>query len=103
MQLKPKKLGITQLSSNLFVLMHKINQKTFRNSPSIPERVRCGASADSEACPQDIDGFPVAGIWRWGLPPTPLRGDPKAPRCSTSRPTTDSEYRIQSGSPGGFR
>jgi hypothetical protein len=43
MQYKPKKLGITQLSSSLFVLTHKINYKTFRNSPSIPEPARWAA------------------------------------------------------------
>jgi hypothetical protein len=36
MLLKRKKLGITQLSLDLFVLAHKNNHEIFRNSPSIP-------------------------------------------------------------------
>jgi hypothetical protein len=36
MHFSPKKLGITQLSLDLFVLAHKFTQKTFCNSPSIP-------------------------------------------------------------------
>ncbi|AUB38335.1 hypothetical protein COO91_05243 [Nostoc flagelliforme CCNUN1] len=36
MHIKPKKLGITQLPPDLFVLTHKINHEMFRNSPSIP-------------------------------------------------------------------
>ncbi|BAZ67986.1 hypothetical protein NIES4106_27440 [Fischerella sp. NIES-4106] len=67
--MQPKKLGITQLSLSLFLLKQKNTQGTFHNSPSIPERVRCGGS----------------------------------PRCSTSRPITDLEYQVQSGSPGGLR
>ncbi len=50
--------------------------------------MRCGASADSEACPQDIDGFPVAGIWRWGSQGTfsgEVSPEKLPPRCSTWR------------------
>jgi hypothetical protein len=36
MQLKPKKLGITQLSRSLFVLAHKNIYGKFHNSLSIP-------------------------------------------------------------------
>jgi len=58
MELKPKKLGITQLSPDLFVLAHKrasavdgfpgikqlaFNHEMFRNSPSIPEPARWAA------------------------------------------------------------
>lgn len=54
MQFKPKSLGITQLSPDLFVLPSESNHKMFCNSPTIPS-------------------------------------------------ATDSEYKIQWGSPGGLR
>jgi len=65
MQFKPKKLGITQLSPDLFVLAHKINHEMFRNSPSIPEPARWAGNARLVAT--GVPPLILSTEFSWGL------------------------------------